>query len=104
MIPRTRRFVVVHRRPDFVVARGNRAVVARWQQEEPAAVARVGPGQTDVDQVALPEVVQETDDGSGWHIDHDWTLGDIDVNDGVDRRVVGREPHRLGPDEFVGDA
>jgi hypothetical protein len=78
--------------------------VARWQQEELAAVARVGPGQADVGQRALPEVVQQADDGSGRDLDHDRTLGDVDVDEGVDRRVVGREPDRLGADEVVGDA
>jgi hypothetical protein len=42
--------------------------------------------------------------GSGRDLDHDWGLGDIDVDDGVDRRVVRREPDRLGVDEAVGNA
>ena len=43
------------------------------------AVARVGPGQAGVDQVALPEVVQQADDGSGWDLDHDRTLGELPI-------------------------
>jgi len=62
------------------------------------------PQQADVGQRALPEVVQQADDGSGRDLDHDRTLGDVDVDEGIDRRVVGREPDRLGADEVVGDA
>jgi hypothetical protein len=51
-----------------------------------------------------PEVVQEAHDGSGWDVDHDGTRGDVDVDDGIDRRVVRREPDRLGADEVVGNA
>ena len=98
--------VVVHGRlPDFVAALRQLALVAGRHEEELAALVAVRAGQTDIGGRALPEVVDQPDDGAGRNLDdHRPGLAEIDVGERVDRGVVGREPHRLRVDELVGNA